>query len=80
MNPDLRDEALDELQREAREWLVCFRYEQLPPRLQEVSRDFARLALTVAHRMIGSNVSNRQSLMALEHLLIAKDAAVRAAV
>lgn len=48
----------------------------LPNHLQEISRHFFNLAWSIA----SMNADERQTLMALEHLLIAKDAAVRAEV
>ena len=55
--------------------LQFFRYEHLPPRLQWTSKPFADLAQWIAREL----PENEQSRRALEHLLIAKDAAVRAA-
>lgn len=49
-----------------------FGFAQLPPELQEVSKPFSQVAEFVA-----GLPENDQRRMALEHLLIAKDAAVR---
>ena len=51
-----------------------FRYDHLPPKLQEVSKDFAELAQTVAKLPSSPEVT-----VSLRKLLEAKDAAVRAA-
>jgi len=53
--------------------LEHFKYEHLPAELQEISRPFGELA-----KLIASRAHNAQQRMSLEHLLIAKDAAVRA--
>lgn len=55
--------------------LQYFRFEHLPPKLQERSKPFADLAHWIAREL----PENEQSRRALEHLLIAKDCAVRAA-
>ncbi len=52
-----------------------FAYAQLPPRLQEISKPFGEHA----QRICGEPVWGLQTVLALTHLLIAKDAAVRAA-
>lgn len=62
-------------QREFLELLSYFRYDHLPERLQAISRPFGMLAIEVANRRPG----NHQTVLALTHLLQAKDAAVRAA-
>ena len=54
--------------------LQFFRFEHLPPRLQATSKPFADLAQWIAREL----PENEQSRRALEHLLIAKDCAVRA--
>lgn len=54
--------------------LQFFRYDHLPPKLQEVSKPFSDLADRVAH-----TASNQETTIALRKLLEAKDAAVRAA-
>lgn len=51
-----------------------FRFDHLPPHLQKYSREFARLALLIAENLEGPEASR-----ALSYLLLAKDAAVRAA-
>lgn len=58
-----------------RDVLQFFRFDHLPPRLQEVSRPFALLAVQTAQRGGGAECT-----AALRHLLQAKDAAVRAVV
>lgn len=55
--------------------LQYFRFSHLPPALQERSKPFADLAHWIAREL----PENEQSRRALEHLLIAKDCAVRAA-
>lgn len=72
---DLSDEALAGVEPHLAAWLRLFRYQHLRGELQVVSSGFAQLAVSVAMRAQRS----RQTEMALEHLLIAKDAAVRAA-
>ncbi len=54
--------------------LVFFRFEHLPPHLQEVSRPFAELAVWLATTLPAS----AELTVALRRLLEAKDAAVRA--
>lgn len=54
--------------------LQFFRFSHLPPRLQEVSRSFARLALMAAKMLPG----NPERTVALRKLLEAKDCSVRA--
>lgn len=56
------------------EELVYFSYSHLPPYSQEVSKPFWELAYFLFERLPESS----QKAMALQHLLIAKDAAVRA--
>lgn len=51
-----------------------FAYQHLPPRLRDVSREFADLA----HRINDMGPSNPERTVALRKLLEAKDAAVRA--
>lgn len=53
--------------------LQFFRYDHLPPHLQERSKPFADLAVIVA-----SGPTNPETTVALRKLLEAKDAAVRA--
>lgn len=55
--------------------LQFFKYDHLPPHLQEISRPFGELAQVVAARA----PDNQESTVALRKLLEAKDAAVRAA-
>lgn len=55
------------------ETLLSFQFAHLPAGLRGVSSDFHDLAHAVAGR-----ARNAQALFALQHLLIAKDAAVRA--
>ena len=57
------------------ELLQHFAFAHLPPHLQEISRDYAALALKQADRGGGPECT-----AALRHLLEAKDCAVRAAV
>lgn len=52
-----------------------FKYDQLPPRLQQVSKPFCELA----RWMIATLPDNRMSAIALEKLIEVKDAAVRSA-
>lgn len=54
--------------------LRFFSYGHLPPKLQEISKPFADLALQVAERA----PENQETTVALRKLLEAKDAAVRA--
>ena len=80
---DLSNDALQRFHIQISEWLRLFRYNHLPSHLRPISRSFARLALEVASRPDVKDfayVSQRQTIMSLEYLLIAKDAAVRAAV
>lgn len=53
--------------------LQFFKYEHLPPHLQEISKPFSELAHKVA-----AGSSNPETKVALRKLLEAKDAAVRA--
>lgn len=55
--------------------LEFFKFDHLPPHLQEVSAPFAVLAEQVARRA----PDNEETTVALRKLLEAKDAAVRAA-
>ena len=55
--------------------LRFFKYDHLPPDLQEISRPFGELARQVAERA----PNNQETTVALRKLLEAKDAAVRAA-
>lgn len=57
------------------EILRHFNYEHLPPDLQEISQPFYK----IADNMISILPDTEQRAMLLQHLLIAKDAAVRAA-
>lgn len=54
--------------------LQYFRFEHLPPKLQATSKPFADLAHWISREL----PENEQSRRALEHLLVAKDCAVRA--
>lgn len=56
------------------EQLLFFQYKHLPPQLQTVSKPFCNLA----HDMAQNLPKNSQQRAVLSHLLIAKDAAVRA--
>lgn len=56
------------------EGLAPFDYGHLPPHLQEVSKHFFELAYAIAF----DRGNEFQTVMALQHLVIAKDAAVRA--
>lgn len=55
--------------------LQYFNYEHLPTHLQDISRDFATLAIKTANR----HPDNPETTVAIRKLLEAKDAAVRAA-
>lgn len=68
--PDLDERAL--------RLLSYFAWEHLPPRLQDVSRPFCDLAHLAAEQIKDGDPG--QVEMMLQHLLAAKDAAVRAAV
>lgn len=57
--------------------LKWFKYQHLPPALQEISRGYCELAFAEARRI---PVSNAETAVALRKLLEAKDAAVRASV
>ena len=52
--------------------LQFFKFDHLPAHLQEISRPFSELAVTVA-----KSSSNQETTVALRKLLEAKDAAVR---
>lgn len=52
-----------------------FSYEHLPAHLQAVSKPFALLA----RKVLARNPGSRETQKSLDHLLAAKDAAVRAA-
>lgn len=54
--------------------LKWFEYEHLPPNLQEVSRPFCHLAVSLCEAI----VAGPERTVALRKLLEAKDAAVRA--
>ncbi len=56
--------------------LRFFEHKHLPEPLQEISKDFADLAIKTAHRF----PNDQETTVALRKLLEAKDAAVRAAV
>ena len=58
------------------ELLSLFTYEHLPPHLQDVSRPICRMA----HHIAETTRPCWDQIRALEHLMIAKDAAVRSAV
>ena len=77
---DLTMQGLHEHSTKVVDWLVCFRYMHLPTTLRDVSRPFAQLAMQIANRHLHGHAATSQTVMALEHLLIAKDAAVRAVV
>jgi hypothetical protein len=53
--------------------LRFFTYSHLPPKLQEVSAPFCKLA----HELANTYIVNREMIKALDLLLAAKDAAVR---
>jgi hypothetical protein len=53
-----------------------FKYDHLPPKLQEVSRRFWALAVVMVEEL----PRNPERTVSLRHLLDAKDAAVRAAI
>lgn len=55
--------------------LRYFSFEHLPPHLRAVSQPFHTLALDIVHRL----PDGEQRKYALHYLLLAKDAAVRAA-
>ncbi len=54
-----------------------FKYDHLPEKLQEVSKPFCKLAVTIWDKY-GEGAEVEQSRVALQKLLEAKDAAVRA--
>lgn len=54
--------------------LQFFQYEHLPPELREVSKPFGDLA----HLVVANLPDNVQRFLAFQHLIEAKDAAVRA--
>lgn len=60
--------------REVGHWLGFFTHAHLPEHLAAVSRPFCELA----HRMVETLPVNPSLVKALEHLMEAKDAAVRA--
>jgi hypothetical protein len=66
-------QALQSASPPVRNVLQFFRYDHLPPHLQERSKPFADLAVLVA-----SGPTNPETTVALRKLLEAKDAAVRA--
>lgn len=78
--PDTRDDNADGQPRQPRRLvdteplLQFFVHAHLPPRLREVSRPFGDLAVELVTALPG----NEQRTRALEHLLEAKDCAVRA--
>lgn len=61
--------------------LRFFAFDHLPERLQEISRPFAELAVSIAGRTLGelTPADGPETTVALRKLLEAKDAAVRAA-
>jgi hypothetical protein len=65
MHPDADTEMLEKF----------FRFAHLPPKLQEVSKPFCLLA----EDLVGRLPPSRERTKALDRLLEAKDAAVRAA-
>ncbi len=66
--PDFQPEG------ETAELLRAFRYDHLPPHLQAASKPWCDLA----HDLVRRTPPGRWLVMSLEHLMIAKDAAVRA--
>lgn len=62
-----------EMHPSVRHVLKYFKFEHLPPKLQDVSREFSELAVKVAALPASPEVT-----VALRKLLEAKDAAVRA--
>lgn len=68
--------ATPDVRLQVEELRELFGFKQLPPHLQDVSRPFAELA----ERVCGTRVWGNQTIDALQHLLRAKDAAVRAVV
>jgi hypothetical protein len=66
--PDFQPEG------ETAELLSAFRYQHLPPHLQAASKPWCDLA----HELVRTTPPGRWLVMSLEHLMIAKDAAVRA--
>ena len=56
------------------EQLSYFKYDHLPPHLQNVSKGFHDLA----HKLVKETAPGHALLQSLDHLLIAKDAGVRA--
>ena len=71
---DLRLQAMRRA--EIDELLGRFRFDHLPGDLQAVSRPFARLALHLADTLPDAE-SSGEIVLALQHLMSAKDAAVR---
>jgi hypothetical protein len=65
----------DEVELETVKLRRFFKWEHLPPHLQDRSKPFAH----VADLVISTTPANRERLKALDLLLAAKDAAVRAA-
>lgn len=63
---------------EAEPIMQFFRYEHLPPHLQEIAKHFAYLARELVYE--GKLPRNAERSVMLRKLLEAKDAAVRAAV
>lgn len=61
---------------DTQEILQFFSYEHLPPHLQAVSKPFGELA----KHIVATLPERRERLKALDWLLVAKDAAVRALV
>ena len=73
-NPDDESPATADLHPSIQHVLQYFTTEHLPPRLQAFADPFANLAIQVAIR----NPSSPETTVALQKLLEAKDAAVRA--
>jgi hypothetical protein len=71
---EVEDALLRIVSDETEEQLSYFDFEHLPPQLAEVSKPFHDLA----HQVAANDPWNRQTGVALDHLLMAKDAAVRA--
>ena len=71
------DVKLDALRRaEIDELLGRFRFDHLPQDLQAVSRPFARMALNLVE-LLPTPYASGEIVLCLQHLMAAKDAAVR---
>lgn len=73
---DPQTDNLDRFSQPVQAKLRWFRFRHLPPKLQEVSASFYRLAIETADR--SAEHEPAETIIALNHLLTAKDAAVRA--